>query len=154
MTYRSGMNSYRLFCVHSHIRMFPLNEYILERYVVSLANRLAYKSIKVYLAGVQFWSLLIGSNVRMSAFPRLYYVLRGIRRSQGTRFMRPRRIPITYQLLTTIHHRLTLQLYTPTQVLMLQAATSLAFLVSFSIWSRSVVLPRTFGRGKSIDLSR
>ena len=107
--------------------MFPLDEYRLQRYVVSLANRISFKTIKVYLSGVQFFSLLIGSNIRIASFPRLYYVLRGIRRLQGDRFRRPRRLPITYQQLLTIFHRVNLQMYTSFQSLMLRSACALAF---------------------------
>ena len=126
-TYRTGYRSYRFFCSVSMHPAFPLNEFILQRYAVSVANRLAFKTIKVYLCGVQFFSFLIGSNVRICSFPRLYYVLRGIRRLQGDRFRRPRRLPITYQHLLLISHRVSLQRYSAFESLMLRSACALAF---------------------------
>ena len=107
--------------------MFPLEEFRLQRYVVSLANRLACKTIKVYLSGIQFFGLLIGSDVRIASFPRLYYVLRGIRRLQGDRFRRPRRLPITYQHMLIMSSRIRLQMYTNFESLMLRSACALAF---------------------------
>ena len=127
VTYRSGFRSYQLFCRQTSCSMFPLIEYNLQRYVVSMANRIAFKTIKVYLCGVQFFSFLIGCNVRLSSFPRLYYVLRGIRRLQGLRFHRPRRLPITYQHLLLLFHRVHMQQYTDFQSLMVRTTCALAF---------------------------
>ena len=126
-TYRTGFRSYRLFCIHSGHSLFPLEEFRLQRYVVSLANRLAFKTIKVYLSGIQFFGILIGSNIRIASFPRLFYVLRGIRRLQGDRFRRPRRLPITYQHMLIMASRIQLQRYTPFESLMLRSASALAF---------------------------
>lgn len=126
-TYRSGIRSYQLFCTQTRSLMFPLCENHLQRYVVSVANRISYSTIKVYLCGVQFCSTMIGRYENIGSFSRLYYVLRGIRRVQGDRFRRVRRLPITYNHLTVIATRVNLQLYTPFQSLMLRTASTLAF---------------------------
>ena len=126
-TYRSGIRSYQQFCQQTSSYMFPLTEYHMQRYVVSMSNRLAFRSIKVYLSGVQFCSILIGSDVQLSTFTRLFYTLRGIRRLQGSRFNRPRRIPISYNQLLLLHCRLGLQSYTSYEILMLRCATALAY---------------------------
>ena len=127
VTYRSGIRSYRMFCLQTRISMFPLQEYNLQRYVVSLSNRVSYRTIKVYLCGVQFCSTLIGRNDHIASFTRLYYVLRGIRRLQGDRFHRVRRLPITFQHMLMIHRRVRLQRYSPFHHLMLRTASALAF---------------------------
>ena len=127
VTYRTGYRCYRLFCTQAAHRAFPLNEFVLQRFVVSVANRLAFKTIKVYLSGLQFFSILIGSNIRIASFPRLYYVLRGIRRLQGDRFRRPRRLPITFQHLLVLSHRISCQRYSAFESLMLRSACALAF---------------------------
>ena len=127
VTYRSGFRSYQLFCRQSTCSLFPLVEYNLQRYAVSMANRIAFKTIKVYLSGVQFFSFLIGCNVRLSNFPRLYYVLRGIRRLQGNRFHRPRRLPITYQHMSVLFHHVQMQQYSGFQSLMVGTTCALAF---------------------------
>ena len=126
-TYNTGLRSYSLFCTQTGLPRFPLTEINLQRYVVSLANRLGYKSIKVYLAGIQFFSIMYGYDVTLSNFPRLFYLLRGIRRVQGSQFSRPRRLPITFQQLLLIHRRLGVQRYSSFHQLLLRTMSSLAF---------------------------
>ena len=63
---------YYLFCAQTGLSRFPLSETNLQRFVVFVANRLGYKSIKVYLAGIQFFSIMYGYNVALSSFPRLF----------------------------------------------------------------------------------
>ena len=126
-TYSSGLRAYHCFCSQVSLPLLPLHEVNLERFVSSLVCRVGYRCIKVYLAGVQFYSIMSGFNCRIASFPRLYYLLRGVRRTQGSRFRRPARIPVTLSLLQLIHHRLQLQSYTPTARLMLRSASSLAF---------------------------
>ena len=101
-TYRVGINHYLRFCHRFAINPLPLTENYMEPFVISLQHRLAYKSIKVYLCGVQFWSTMCGFDNQISEMARLEYILRGIRRIQGNRFTRPVRAPITWQLLQLI----------------------------------------------------
>ena len=126
-SYQSGVNSYMEFCRYWRLASLPLSEITLRRYVSSLAFRVAYKTIKVYMAGIQFWSIRSGSNLRLYNMPRLYYTLRGIRRWQGSRFAQPRRMPITIYHLQLIHHRLSLIQYTNYDRVLYRAALSLAF---------------------------
>ena len=105
----------------------PVTEVSLLRFCAAQACRLSYKTIKVYLSAVQFWSSIAGHTIAFNQLPLLYYVLRGIRRTQGNRFTRPRRLPITIFLLRTLHRRVQLQTYTHLQQLMFRAASSLAF---------------------------
>ena len=84
------------------ISPLPLVEDHMERFCVSLQHRVAYKSIKVYLCGVQLWSTIAGATEQISDMPRLQYVLRGIRRSQGNLFTRPLRVPVTWPLMQII----------------------------------------------------
>ena len=58
--YRVGINHYLRFCIRFSINPLPLAENIMEPFVISLQHRLAYKSIKVYLCGVQLWSTFSG----------------------------------------------------------------------------------------------
>lgn len=126
-TYQSGVNSYQTFCAQIFTQMFPLTEINLQRYVVASARRLSYKTLKVYLAGVQYQSFLQGFDQTMLSMPRLHYTLRGIRREQGNRFARPRRIPVTVAQLHTILHRIQFLRFTDVQKKMFLAAASLAF---------------------------
>ena len=83
----------------------PVTNQNLEDYVVAVANRLAWKTIKTYLAGIKFILTISGQDVTLLFQRRLHYILRGVRRSQGQRFRRPRRIPIT---LSHLRHLITL----------------------------------------------
>ena len=71
--------------------MLPLSQPVLVCYVTSLAQRLAYASIKVYLSGVQYYGSIMGHQNHIHSMSQLYYVLRGIRRVQGTSRHRARR---------------------------------------------------------------
>ena len=126
-TYSSGVRSYRLFCVQTGSLVLPLTELTLQRYAASMANRVGFKTIKVYLCGVQYLSIMSGFDVQISSFMRLYYTLRGIRCIQGSRFGRQRRLPISISQLLFIHHRVQLQRYSHFEGLMLRTSTSLAF---------------------------
>ena len=126
-SYLVGLRSYNLFCTHTGSYLFPLEEHVLQRYVASLAQRVSYSTIKVYLCGLQFFSHMRGLTESISSMPRVYYLLRGIRRSQGSTFQRPRRQPITTNHLKLIHHRLTFMNYNKLQQVSLSTAASLAF---------------------------
>ena len=96
------------------------------RFLASVRRRLSYKSIKVYLAGIQFKSALQGFPLQIHRFPRIYYALRGIRRLQGNEFTRPPRSPIT------LYHLSRLRIYSKQNFShpddkMLSAAVLLAF---------------------------
>ena len=95
-TYQSGARNYVIFCSSRGLQAFPPSELNLCLFAVATAGRsISYRSIKVYLHGIQFHSLLFGYPVRFSDMRYLYYVLRGIRRIQGNSLRRQPRNPIT-----------------------------------------------------------
>ena len=106
-TYFTAWSNYQSFTSSAAISSLPLNQQVLSFYVTSLARTLAFKSIKVYLSGIQFYSNMCGFDSRISGMTQLFYILRGIRRVQGSRFTRPRRPAITINHLVTIIHFLT-----------------------------------------------
>ena len=59
-TYRSGLNSYSVFCKQLRVSRFPLQEINLQLFVTSLAARVKYSTIKVYLSGIQYQSITLG----------------------------------------------------------------------------------------------
>ena len=101
-TYRTGINHYRSFCSRFSLPPFPLREHIIENFCVFLHPRVAYKSIKIYLSGVQYWSKIHGYMEEIKEMPRLHYVLMGIRRTQGNSRNKPPRPPITWALVCKI----------------------------------------------------
>ena len=126
-TYRTGVQCYLNFCHHVRLQPFPLSELTLQRFVACQAFRLAHRTIKVYLAGIQFWSTSMGANTFMHQMPRLYYTMRAIRRRQGSSACRPRRLPITIHHLRRIHRSLSGMHYNRVEQAMFRAASSLAF---------------------------
>jgi len=93
-TYQSGFNRFQRFCFMYRFVWLPPQELHLELFVTSLARQgLQYNTIKVYLYGIQFCALQQGVEVRIASMRRLYYVCRGIRRTQVAR--RRTRNPIT-----------------------------------------------------------
>ena len=64
-------------------------------YTTYLSQRISHKSIGIYLAGIQFRANFIGQPICIASMRRLYYLIRGIKRSQGSLFTRPQRLPIT-----------------------------------------------------------
>ena len=105
--YLVALQSYNTFCPHNQVHLLPLNEDTLQRYVVSLARRVSHGTIKTYLCGIaKYFSRMFGFPQSISSMACLYYLLRGIRRTQGPLFTRHRRNPITTCHLQLIHHRI------------------------------------------------
>ena len=92
-----------------------------------MANKVAYKTLKVYFAGIQYWLVISGYQSSIASMLQLFYLLRGICRSQGHSFTRPRRMPITSVQLRIIHYRLQFLRYSQFECLMFRTASSLAF---------------------------
>ena len=126
-TYATALRSYQLFCSQTHLQDFPLLESTLQYYSSSMARRLAYRTMKVYLSGLQYHSVMRGFRESISGMAQLHYLLHGIRRVQGPSFSRPRRQPLTIAHLRTIHYRFHFMRYSEFQRIMFQAAKSLAF---------------------------
>jgi hypothetical protein len=95
-------------------------------FATSLHKRISYKSIKIYLAAIQYTTTIMGVSIRLTEMHRLYYTLLGIRRLQGSTFSRPPRSPFTLSLMNRFHSRLHIyHSYQDTQ--MLKAASLIAF---------------------------
>lgn len=126
-TYQSSFNSYVIFCTQINTQPFPVQQPYLQYFVTALARRLSYRTIKVYLSGIQYHSVRHGYQSNIAAMDQLYYLLRGIRRSQGNSHMRPRRAPITISNMYSLLNFIRASQYHPTDQLMLRSAVTLAF---------------------------
>ena len=104
----------------------PMTAGVVENFCVALSHRVGVKTIKVYLCGVQHWSLMFGFNTLLSSMLRLPYVLRGIRRHQGSTHTHPPRLPITLTHLRSILHYLRVT-FPPFDCTMFTAAVLSAF---------------------------
>ena len=111
--YTSAVSTYERFCSHLHLMPFPPTENVLIWYVTHTASYSSYANIKVHMAAIKHFSIARGDSVQFRDFNRLYLVIRGIKRSQGTSRSLPKRLPITPSLLRIINRNLfnSLRLY-------------------------------------------
>ena len=142
-TYRTGLRKYMIFCGQMRFQPWPLQESVIEYFCVGLASSVGYKTIKVYLCGVQFYSRMAGFPQIVAHMPRLPYVLRGIRRRQGPRFIRPQRMPITISHLHLLHSYIE-RTASVTNGLMLKAAILIAFFGLLRVSEYTCPTPVTF----------
>ena len=140
--YQTALNHFIRFCNEAGLHIFPIYEDQIIYFAVCSARTFTYKTIKTYIAGIQFHSRISGSHVNISSMHRLYYVLRGIRRVQSQRHHR-RRGPITISHLdrllqfTSIH-------YPSRDAIMLQSAFSLAFYGMLRVSEYTSPYPHSF----------
>lgn len=125
-TYSSGIRQYVRFCERFGLLPLPVTEGGLENFCVSLFHSVGYKSLKVYLCGVQLWSRMNRHTECIAAMDRLRYVLRGIRKLQGNSHIRPPRQPVSIQMLLFMFQAAELFPFAHDRDL-IRAATTMAF---------------------------
>ena len=105
--YNSHLQTYNKFCQDTDTTPFPTNQQTLIVFATFLhkANT-SHQSINQHLAAVKYYTQVHGFDLDIPSFSRLYRLLRGIKRSQGTTYKKPPRIPITPPLLTTLGRNL------------------------------------------------
>ena len=102
-TYRSGWRQYTQFCETHHLPPLPVNEDILCQFVATMSETLGWGTIRSYLSAVRFTQISAGlADPTLSSFPRLTYVMRGIRK-KTPQHTRPKRLPITPDILRKIY---------------------------------------------------
>ena len=126
-THLTAYTNYHNFCGQCYFITFPLHPSVLQIYVTSLARRVAYKTIKIYLAGIQYHSNMLGYTEQIAAMVPLHYLLRGIRRTQGILHNRPRRLPITMQHMMQMFRFIENSSLVQYDQVMLQSVITLAF---------------------------
>ena len=124
-SYDSGVRAYKKFCKQVQVSPFPLAEIILEYFVTSLSRRVRAATIKCYLSGVQFCSIMAGYPQKISDMGRLYYLVRGIKRLEG-RSPRQSHRPIRVRHLLKLSEFIGAQ-YQKFDRIMYRAVISLAF---------------------------
>lgn len=98
--YTAQYKSYREFALHYHLQDFPLTEHTLVLFATHLSRRSqSHKSIKRYMAGLNFFAQVLGHTNVFDSAPRLARLIRGIKRYQGQQYSRPQRSPVTPLLL-------------------------------------------------------
>ena len=98
--YSSGQSRFLHFCSEVGLQPYPLTETLLCFFVAHLASQgLAPQTVKSYLSAIRHFHITAGHGDPFTpgAFPRLQYVVRGIK--QAPRQPARPRLPITPQLL-------------------------------------------------------
>ena len=98
-TCRAGVRSYQQFCNQFNIQQFPATSLTLRYFCTSIAQRVSYKTIKVYLARIRMEHLERGLHDPTDD-NLLQLLCTGIKRSQGTTSRT--HLPITIDLLRSL----------------------------------------------------
>ena len=101
--YASAQNKYLCFCHSIDYAPLPLSEHLLCLFIASLQKEgLRYSTMKTYLSGLRHFSISSGKgDPHIAAWPRLEYVLKGVKRAQAEVRSRPR-LPITPLILSKL----------------------------------------------------
>ena len=130
-TYKSAQNRFLQFCEHFELQPLPLSEPLLCNFAAFLAiQHVSFRCIKAYLSGVCHLQISAGflDPFRPLPWPKLEYVMKGIKRSQAACIptSQRERLPITPSILRKIKDHWSNQPISP-DIHMLWAA----FLVGF-----------------------
>ena len=94
---------YSRFCANFDLSPLPLIEHTLCQFVAFLSDSVGWGTIRSYLSALRFYQISSGlPDPSSSSFPRLSYVLKGIRKL-APGHSRARRLPITPDLLRKLH---------------------------------------------------
>ena len=125
-TYQQGQRSYTEFCSHFGFPRFPLSEHILRLFTAYLARSLSFATIQTYLAAVRHQHIEYGFQSNFENMHLLRNLLRGVKRLKGSS-VRPKRLPITINVLKAIKNSLRRSNHNNQDQLMLWAAFTTAF---------------------------
>ena len=125
-TYSSCFNKYLSFCKTHALNSLPSVEHNLMLFATHLSNSTSFSNIKLHLAAIRHQDILWGYG-NDTPKPRLFMLLRAIKRAQNKKYKRPKRIPITPLLLIKFHQFLASSNLSTTNRCMLWAAATSAF---------------------------
>ena len=100
--YHNAVKAYEEFCQLHSLTTCPPDEQSLCLFATHLAHTTTYSNIKMHMAAIKFASVIAGCILHLESFSRLYYLMRGIKRSQGASGSRPKRHPVSPRLLKSI----------------------------------------------------
>ena len=86
-TYSSGEKHFIDFCYKLHLNpnhILPTNENMLVYFATYMARSVRAGTIKVYLSTIRYMHIVNGHNLDLKSFLCLQYILKGIKRSQGS----------------------------------------------------------------------
>ena len=130
--YSHEMRQFYSFCSQSGLApTFPINEDILVNFSVCMARSVQQSTIKNYLSAIKHYYSSHGYHLNLSAFLRLQFILRGIKRSQGDNYKTWR--PITLHMLNIFYHLLNVKYTSNKDCLTVWKAMTFAFFGFFRI---------------------
>ncbi len=98
--YSSCFQRYINWCASLQLLALPLHEQNLILFSSHLALTSSYNNVKLHLAAIKF--VATANGYRVEQFRRLYLTVRGIKKAQGSRFRKPKRLPVTPDMLRRI----------------------------------------------------
>ena len=127
LAYSRCFNKYMEFCNQFNIVSLPASEYTLMLFTTQVSITSSYNNIKLHLAAVRHVQMLHGYTFDAPR-PRLYLLIRGIKREKGNVHKKALRKPITPVLLLQFHRYLSQScLVVPDRAMLWEAATTAFF---------------------------
>ncbi|XP_066911751.1 uncharacterized protein [Clytia hemisphaerica] len=125
--YNRCLTEYTAFCKHFNIQGFPVTEHNLMLYTNFLAEHSSHKNIKVHLSAIKYHDIRFGHHTQLPPLPRLCLLIPSIKRTQGSKHVKPKRQPVTIETLTLIYKHLLASEYCAYDRQMLWTACTTAF---------------------------
>ena len=125
--YHSACSNFLRFCASHNLPPFPPKEDTLILYVTQLSTYSSHSNIKMHLAAIRHYTIRRHLISPIPTFQRLYLLIKGIKRTHGSKFRRRKRDPITPPALLTIKNHLLNSEHDYFDKLMLWAALLTAF---------------------------
>ena len=123
--YQRSYNNYLQFCKCNNLQLFPLHETNIMIFITQLMPN-STSNIKCHIAAIKHYATKLGYH-RNFVFPRLYMLIRAIKRTNNNKNRKPKRIPITPPQIKQIFNHLSVSKHNQIDKAMLWAATNAAF---------------------------
>ena len=127
LNYNSCFTRYINFCRSQNLCALPIYEFNLMIYTTHLSTATSYSNIKLNIAAIKHFAILYHYHSVIPPLPRLYMLIRAIKRQHGNKFQRHQRLPITPSLLLQLKYYLTNSTHNIYDQNMLWAAFTCAF---------------------------
>ena len=125
--YDSSFRNYIAFCRTKNLCTLPIHEFNLMLYTTKLSQTTSYSNIKVHISSIKHFAVLYQYHQNVPPLPRLYMLIRAMKRQHGKKFQRPQRLPITPPLMFQLKYYLSHSTYNTYDRIMLWAAFTCAF---------------------------
>ena len=104
--YSRCTSNYCKFCQNFNLQAFPVIEHNLMLFTTFLSEHSSHSNIKTHLSAIKFHDIRYGHHTQLPPLPRLYLLVRSIKRTQGSIYSKPKRQPITIEMLALIYKQL------------------------------------------------